>query len=217
MGNKPSRNIAIGVAGVGSCATLYLLASYLRTPKHEDSETDTSTIIGESMTDTTSTSSLSSFETETDSENSLSDEHTPRVPTNYLNGKGNAKQRKKRQKKSTPQKRRYSTGTLDVQKGGENHLLLNEAKVTENTTSTSDQERDISHNSVQMKSPMEAFSRQKVVPDFPQHLIEKQIVMCLGVGGIGCSVASGVVRLGVPRLILLDNDVVCESNLNRYV
>lgn len=43
--------------------------------------------------------------------------------------------------------------------------------------------------------------------------------MCLvlGVGGLGCGVALGLARLGVKKIMLLDRDVVDESNLNRQL
>jgi adenylyltransferase/sulfurtransferase len=39
----------------------------------------------------------------------------------------------------------------------------------------------------------------------------------LGVGGLGCGVAMGLARLGVRKLIMIDRDVVDESNLNRQI
>ena len=43
--------------------------------------------------------------------------------------------------------------------------------------------------------------------------------MCLllGTGGLGCSVALGLARLGVGKIILLDKDVVDVHNLNRQI
>ena len=43
--------------------------------------------------------------------------------------------------------------------------------------------------------------------------------MCLllGAGGLGCSVAMGLARMGVGKMILLDKDVVDVSNLNRQM
>lgn len=43
--------------------------------------------------------------------------------------------------------------------------------------------------------------------------------MCLllGTGGLGCSVALGLARLGVGKLILIDKDTVDISNLNRQI
>jgi adenylyltransferase/sulfurtransferase len=39
----------------------------------------------------------------------------------------------------------------------------------------------------------------------------------LGSGGLGCTVALSLARLGVGRIILIDKDVVEISNLNRQV
>lgn len=43
--------------------------------------------------------------------------------------------------------------------------------------------------------------------------------MCLllGTGGLGCSVAIGLARMGVKKVILLDKDVVEVHNLNRQI
>jgi molybdopterin/thiamine biosynthesis adenylyltransferase len=39
----------------------------------------------------------------------------------------------------------------------------------------------------------------------------------LGVGGLGCSVALALVRLGFRKVILVDKDVVDAHNLNRQI
>ncbi len=61
------------------------------------------------------------------------------------------------------------------------------------------------------------FDRQKRIPEWKQENIENQICLCLGVGGIGCSVSLGLVRLGVKKLYLVDRDVVDAHNLNRQL
>jgi hypothetical protein len=83
------------------------------------------------------------------------------------------------------------------------------------------------------------FDRQRRIPEWQQDLIEEQVVFfslpslfvsictnlafffqvgfCLGVGGLGCSVALELVRLGFKRIYLLDNDVVDTHNLNRQI
>lgn len=45
--------------------------------------------------------------------------------------------------------------------------------------------------------------------------LEKSTVMVLGIGGVGASCAEALARGGVARLILLDGDIVEESNINR--
>jgi len=41
--------------------------------------------------------------------------------------------------------------------------------------------------------------------------------LLLGVGGLGCTVAMALARLGVKKIILLDKDSVDISNLNRQI
>lgn len=47
--------------------------------------------------------------------------------------------------------------------------------------------------------------------------MSRQVALCLGIGGLGCSVALGLCRLGVKKVILVDHDCVEAHNLNRYV
>ena len=42
-------------------------------------------------------------------------------------------------------------------------------------------------------------------------------VAVFGVGGVGSFIAEAVARAGVGAITLVDNDVVCESNLNRQL
>ena len=59
------------------------------------------------------------------------------------------------------------------------------------------------------------FRRQEELKDFDQEKLTDEIVLVLGVGGIGTNVAIGLVRLGVKRIILVDKDIVEDHNLNR--
>ena len=59
------------------------------------------------------------------------------------------------------------------------------------------------------------FDRQRVIPDFDQNVIERQVCLILGTGGIGQNTALVLSRLGVEEIILVDNDTVDPSNLNR--
>lgn len=74
------------------------------------------------------------------------------------------------------------------------------------------QEKDSSSDIVSVEDP---FVRQVNIDQFPTETLQNQVVLCLGVGGIGCGVAIGCARLGVEKLILVDFDVVASSNLNR--
>lgn len=47
--------------------------------------------------------------------------------------------------------------------------------------------------------------------------IEKMTVAVFGVGGVGSYVVEGLVRSGIGNLILVDNDTICVTNLNRQL
>lgn len=47
--------------------------------------------------------------------------------------------------------------------------------------------------------------------------LKKARVAVFGIGGVGGYVTEALVRAGVGSLDLIDNDVVCESNLNRQI
>jgi len=42
-------------------------------------------------------------------------------------------------------------------------------------------------------------------------------VAVFGIGGVGSFVAEGLARAGVGHLVLIDNDVICLSNINRQI
>mmetsp|Transcript_8733 Transcript_8733/g.16229 ORF Transcript_8733/g.16229 Transcript_8733/m.16229 type:complete len:1331 (-) Transcript_8733:1773-5765(-) len=70
------------------------------------------------------------------------------------------------------------------------------------------------------KPPLEevagdVFDRQRVIVGFDQCLIENQVCLVVGTGGIGQNVALNLARLGVGHIILLDYDQVDASNLTR--
>jgi molybdopterin/thiamine biosynthesis adenylyltransferase len=60
-----------------------------------------------------------------------------------------------------------------------------------------------------------AEDRQKKIPGFDQETFSKSRVLCIGAGGIISMIAPTLVRKGIGRITLLDNDVVEASNLNR--
>lgn len=62
------------------------------------------------------------------------------------------------------------------------------------------------------------FSRlSKVIGEDMVSLLNKKCVLILGVGGVGGYVAEALARSNVGRLILVDFDIVDETNINRQV
>ncbi|GBG29102.1 Adenylyltransferase and sulfurtransferase MOCS3 [Hondaea fermentalgiana] len=59
------------------------------------------------------------------------------------------------------------------------------------------------------------FDRQRVMVDFDQGLVERQVCLVVGTGGVGQNTALTLARLGVECIILLDYDTVDASNLTR--
>ena len=47
--------------------------------------------------------------------------------------------------------------------------------------------------------------------------LRRSTVLVAGLGGVGSFAAEAVARAGVGRLVLIDNDKVCETNLNRQL
>jgi molybdopterin/thiamine biosynthesis adenylyltransferase len=60
-----------------------------------------------------------------------------------------------------------------------------------------------------------AEDRQQKIPGFDQEAFSKSSVFCIGAGGIISQIAPTLVRKGIGRITLLDNDIVEVSNLNR--
>jgi len=60
-----------------------------------------------------------------------------------------------------------------------------------------------------------AEDRQKKIPGFDQAVFSNRRVLCVGAGGIISMIAPTLVRKGIGRITLLDDDIVEESNLNR--
>lgn len=64
----------------------------------------------------------------------------------------------------------------------------------------------------------ERFSRTEML--LGQEGMEKlaaSTVAVFGIGGVGSFVAEGLARAGVGHLVLIDNDVICLSNINRQI
>jgi molybdopterin/thiamine biosynthesis adenylyltransferase len=60
-----------------------------------------------------------------------------------------------------------------------------------------------------------AEDRQKIIPGFDQEVFSRSRVLCIGAGGIISQIAPTLVRKGIGRITLLDDDLVEASNLNR--
>lgn len=60
-----------------------------------------------------------------------------------------------------------------------------------------------------------AEDRQKKIPRFYQGIFSKSSVVCIGAGGIISHIAPTLIRKGIGRITLLDDDIVEASNLNR--
>ncbi|KAJ3439547.1 ubiquitin-activating enzyme e1 [Anaeramoeba flamelloides] len=61
------------------------------------------------------------------------------------------------------------------------------------------------------------FKKQKLIPNWPQEVVEEQVGFVLGVGGLGCTIAVALCRLGFKKIFILDFDVVDDHNLNRQI
>ncbi len=65
---------------------------------------------------------------------------------------------------------------------------------------------------------LHAFSRfEMLVGNEAMEKLENSRVAVFGVGGVGSYVVEGLVRSGVGRFILVDDDLVCLTNLNRQL
>jgi molybdopterin/thiamine biosynthesis adenylyltransferase len=60
-----------------------------------------------------------------------------------------------------------------------------------------------------------AEDRQRKIAGFDQELFSKSSILCIGAGGLISHIAPTLVRKGIGRITLLDDDVVEASNLNR--
>ena len=64
----------------------------------------------------------------------------------------------------------------------------------------------------------EMFSRTKMLlGEKAVELLQTKKVIVFGIGGVGGYVVEALVRSGVENFVLVDNDEVCESNLNRQI
>ena len=58
---------------------------------------------------------------------------------------------------------------------------------------------------------------QLLIGEEKTNLLETKCVLVAGVGGVGSYAAEALARTGIGKLILVDKDVVSESNLNRQI
>lgn len=58
---------------------------------------------------------------------------------------------------------------------------------------------------------------KKIVGENRVNYLEEKCVLVLGVGGVGGYVVEGLVRSGVGKIIVVDKDVVDETNINRQI
>lgn len=66
--------------------------------------------------------------------------------------------------------------------------------------------------------PLERYARQLALPEVGpegQRRLERATVLVVGAGGLGCAVLPYLCAAGVGRLIVVDHDIVDESNLHR--
>src|SRR5271154_2731621 len=60
-----------------------------------------------------------------------------------------------------------------------------------------------------------AEDRQRKIPGFDQTVFSESSVLCIGAGGIISQIAPTLVRKGIGKITVLDDDFVEPSNLNR--
>lgn len=61
------------------------------------------------------------------------------------------------------------------------------------------------------------YDRQERLSLWDQHIIEDSVILIAGVGGTGSEVAKNLALLGIGHLILVDDDTIEFSNLNRQM
>lgn len=65
---------------------------------------------------------------------------------------------------------------------------------------------------------MNPFTRTELlITESNMKMLSELRVAVYGIGGVGSFVVEGLVRSGIGNLILIDGDVICESNLNRQI
>jgi len=57
----------------------------------------------------------------------------------------------------------------------------------------------------------------KIIDDSTLNEIKSKTVLIIGLGGVGGHALESIVRMGVNNIIIVDNDIVDETNLNRQL
>ncbi|MFW9906862.1 MAG: ThiF family adenylyltransferase, partial [Candidatus Thorarchaeota archaeon] len=65
--------------------------------------------------------------------------------------------------------------------------------------------------------PFSKYDRQERLAIWDQHIIETSTILIAGVGGTGSELAKNLALLGIGNLILVDDDTIEFSNLNRQM
>ncbi|MFX0036304.1 MAG: ThiF family adenylyltransferase [Candidatus Hermodarchaeota archaeon] len=61
------------------------------------------------------------------------------------------------------------------------------------------------------------YARQKLIDGWDQEIIDKGVIMIIGVGALGCEIAKDFALMGIGKLILVDLDTIETSNLSRQM
>ena len=65
---------------------------------------------------------------------------------------------------------------------------------------------------------MNIFQRtEMVMGEEKLNILKNSKVVVFGIGGVGGFVVEGLVRAGIGNFVLVDNDVIDETNLNRQI
>ncbi len=79
--------------------------------------------------------------------------------------------------------------------------------------------QDIEENDSRKSSSLEdQFSRTKMlIGEVSEKKIHSQKIAVFGLGGVGSFVVEALTRAGIENFLLVDNDIIMESNLNRQL
>ena len=67
-------------------------------------------------------------------------------------------------------------------------------------------------------SPPEWLTREvSLIGEQAVEILAHTSVLLFGAGGVGGFAAEGLIRAGIGRLVVVDHDIIAESNLNRQI